>query len=76
MKSELYYLKEHMAQGFIEDISEQEFYMQKLALERFKKVRDPNICSRKSQCALDKFINYVNLAFQIKPLIYASKEIK
>ena len=57
IKIELYCLREHKAQGFVKDISEQESYTQKLVLKKTKKVRDPNMYLEKSQHALDKYIS-------------------
>ena len=43
IKIKLHCLREHQAQRFVKDVSEQEFYAQKLALERTKKVCSPNV---------------------------------
>ena len=43
IKSELYYLKEHTAWGFVKNIPEQKFYAQKLALKRAKKLCNLNV---------------------------------
>ena len=48
MKTKLHRLKEHNAQRFIEDVSEQKSYTQRIALKRVKKVRDPNMYLKKS----------------------------
>ena len=76
MRTELHCLREHKAQGFVENIPEQKFYMQRLALERAKKVRNPDMYLGKSQRALDKYVSQVDLVFQTKPLTYASEEAK
>ena len=76
MRFKLHHLRKHTAQEFVEDVFEQESYLQKLVLKRAKKVRNPNMYLGKSQCALDKFISQVDLVFQTKPLTYASKKVK
>ena len=43
MRTELRCLREHKAQRFVKDVLEPEFYVQRLALERAKKVCNPNM---------------------------------
>ena len=69
-------MRKHKAWGFIEDVPEQESYVQKLALERAKKVRNPDVYSGESQRAFDKYVSQVDLVFRTKPLTYASKKAK
>ena len=76
MRTKLHCLREHKAWGFVKDISKQEFYAQKLALKRAKKICNPNIYLRESQCALDKYVSQIDFIIQTKPLTYASKEAK
>ena len=57
MRTELHCLREHKAQECVKDVLEQEFYMQKLALERAKKVRNSDVYLEKSQYALDKYVS-------------------
>ena len=57
MRTKLRHLKKHKARGFVKDVPEQESYAQRLALERAKKVRNPNVYLGKSQCALDKYVS-------------------
>ena len=76
MRIKLHHLREHKAQGFVKNIPEEESYVHRLALERSKKICDPDVYLRESQHALDKFISQADLVFQTKPLTYASKEAK
>ena len=75
-KIELRRLREHKARGFIKDVPEQESYMQRLVLERVKKVRNPDVYLGESQYTFDKYVSQVDLVFQTKPLTYASEEAK
>ena len=76
MRTKLRHLRENKAQRFVKDISEQESYMQKLALKKAKKVCDPDMYLEESQRTLDKYVSQVNLVFGTKPLMYASKKVK
>ena len=76
MRTKLRCLKKHKAQEFIKDVPEQESYMQKLALKKAKKICDLDVYSGESQCALDKYVNQVDLVFWTKLLIYTNKETK
>ena len=76
MRFKLHCLRKHKAQRFVKNILEQEFYAQRLALKKVKKVHNPNVYLGKSQRALDKYISQVNLVFQTTPLMYASKKVK
>ena len=57
MRTKLRHLREHKAQEFVKNILEQEFYTQKLALERAKKVRNLDMYLRESQCTFDKYVS-------------------
>ena len=48
MKFKLHYLRKHAAQKFVKDVFEKEFYVQKLMLNRAKKVCDFDLYLRKS----------------------------
>ena len=63
MRTKLFHLREHKAQGFVKDVFEQESYAQRLVLERAKKVCNPNVYSRKSQRAFDKYVSQVDFVF-------------
>ena len=63
MRSKLYCLKEHKTQRYVKNIPKQEFYAQKLALKRAKKIRDPNMYSGENPLTLDKYISQINLVF-------------
>ena len=76
MRTKLHCLRKHKAQGFVEDVPEQESNAQRLALEKAKKVCDPNVYLGENQCTLDKYVSQVDFIFQTKSLMYASKEAK
>ena len=63
MRIELHCLREHKVQRFVKNIPKQEFYAQKLALEKVKKVCNPNVYLKKSQRAFDKYISQVDFVF-------------
>ena len=48
MKFKLCHLREYATQESVKNVFEQEFYMQRLALKRAKKVCNPNIYLRES----------------------------
>ena len=76
MRSELHCLRKHVAQEFVKDFPKQESYVQKLALEKVKKICNLNIYLGKSQHALDKYISQIDHIFRTNALIYTSKETK
>ena len=76
MRTKLHCLRKHKAWGFVENISEQKSYTQKLTLKRAKKVCDSNVYWEESQRTLNEYISQVNFVFQTKPLTYASEKAK
>ena len=72
-------MRERKALGFPlpadEEIGTNDF-KQRLALERAKSVRDPDVYLGQSQRALDTFFQQVDLVFETKPLTYRREDKK